>query len=365
MKRKITGILLLAASVLYSAVSGVFAYSGGGAAEVHNYVRTGDIDISLKQYDAEGEVFRDGYVWTPGDHIDNVVQVENEAKDCWIRLKAQYDDVITVSGISKQWIYRAPYWYYTEILNEKEKVIFSKQFYFSEKATGETEGKEDFVEMTAEAIQAIHFTPDFEAEEPWGDQTAELCVHVKDGNEEEREKPYENLTLCMEKEAGCLVAAPNDFFVNLSELMPGDIQSDSVTVNNIFNRSTELFFRVEDSADMTEAQRDLLEQLGLTIYKNEETIYKGDLRSLELRNEISLGIWKSGEQGIIRYEISMPEELKNEYAVRDAKINWIFRTVLEEDTPKTGDREWTAAYLAVALLSGVIGIWLVFRREER
>lgn len=359
MKKKITGILLLAASILYSAVGVTFAYTGS-TAEVHNYVRTGDIDIALKQYDKEGNPFSDGVIWTPGDCIENQVFIENQAKSCWIRLQVKNDKEIDIRGISDQWVYREPYWYYTEVLEEKEKAIFSKSLFFSEKATEETSGKESSLDMTAEAIQSANFKPDFLSKMPWGDQTAEVCIHVKDGAEQEKERHYRNLSLKMEGRAGELVAVPEDFFVNLSELMPGDRQSDSVEIHNQFKESAELFFRTADSPEMTEQQKDLLEQLQITIYKNDEIIYEGDLRSVKLQEEISLGIWKSNEKGSIRYEIFMPEELKNEYAVRDAVIHWIFRTNLEEERPKTGDDRWITAYLGLAVLSGALGFWRLF-----
>ena len=41
---------------------------------------------------------------------------------------------------------------------------------------------------------------------------------------------------------------------------------------------------------MTEQQKDLLEQLQITIYKNDEIVYEGNLRSVKLQEEISLGI---------------------------------------------------------------------------
>ena len=117
-------------------------------------------------------------------------------------------------------MYREPYWYYTEVLEEKEKVIFLRVFSFSEKATEETSGRESSLDVTAEAIQSANFRPDFLSKMPWEDQTAEVCIHVKDGTEQEKERYYQNLSLKMEGRAGELVAVPGDFFVNLSELMP-------------------------------------------------------------------------------------------------------------------------------------------------
>lgn len=356
MKRKITGIVLLVSALFYSAVGIVFADTGS-TAEVHNYVRTGDIDISLKQYDKQGKPFTDGLVWIPGDRIENRVEIENQAKSCWIRVKAEKDQVIQIKGISEQWIYREPYWYYTEVLEEHGKATFSESFFFSERVPEKTSGEKDSVEMTAEAIQSAHFIPDFHSESPWGEQTAELCVHVKNGTEQDIKRSYQNLSLTMEERAGELVAVPKDFFVNLSELMPGDRQSDCIEVSNQFKERAELFFRTADSPDMTEQQKELLERLEFWIYKNDELIYEGNVRSMELQKEISLGIWDSNEKGSIRYEIFMPEELKNEYAVRDAEIHWIFRTDLEKEHPKTGDDGWAVAYLALAAISGGFGFW--------
>lgn len=363
MKKKIAGIILLVTSILYSSASGVFARTDSEV-EVQNYIETGDIDISLKQYNSEGEDFKDGQIWTPGDRIADVIRIENQARECWIRVAAKYAEVISLKGISDGWIFREPYWYYTEILLPEEKIIFSDELLFSAEVTEKLSGKTDSVEITAEAVQAANFVPDFKAEAPWGDQAAELCVHMKDGTEVEKTRNYQELRLQMEGEAGRLVAVPDDFFSNLSELMPGDIQSDEIVVYNAFNKEAELFFRTEDAIDMTEQQRELLEQMRLMIYNDDKLIYQGDLRSLKLNKEISLGVWKSGEKGTLKYTISMPADLKNEFAVRDAGICWIFRTDIEEEPPKTGDNNWRNAYLIFALVSGTLGIWMLFSKKK-
>lgn len=363
MKKKAAGIGLLIISLFYSAVSGVFAQENN-IAEVHNRIETGDINIALKQYNPEGTIFKGGQVWTPGDKLEDVICIENQAKECWVRMSVKHDDVISLNGISEQWVFREPYWYYSKTLREGEKIIFSNELLFSEEVTEAVSGKVDSMEVTVEAIQAANFVPDFQGESPWGDQEAELCVHVKEDIELDKTRKYQELLLQMEGEAGKLIAAPDDFFTNLSELMPGDTQSDEITVYNVFNRDAELFFRTEDTEDMTEEQKELLEKLWLTIYNNNKLIYKGDLRSQELNREISLGTWKSGEKGKLKYTISMPAELKNEFAVRDAGIRWIFRTVIEEEPPKTGDDDWSTACFVLAIMSGVMGAWLLFQKKR-
>lgn len=363
MKRKITGIILLMTSLLYTVAGGVFAQEDS-VVSVRNRIETGDIDIALKQYNQEGEIFRDGQVWSPGDYIEDIIQIENRAKECWVRVAVECDDKISLKGISEQWIFREPYWYYSEALHEKENILFSEGLMFPTEVTQAESGKTDGVEIIAEAVQAANFTPDFQQDEPWGEQKAELCVHVKDGNESERTRTYQDLLIQMEGAAGQLIAVPDDFFVNLPEMMPGDIQSDEITVNNTFSKEAELFFQTEDMPDMTEEQRELLEQLRFTVYNNNTLIYEGNLRNQELNKEISLGTWKSGEKGKLRYIISMPAELKNEFAVRNAEIRWIFRTNIEEP-PKTGDSSWTAAYLILAVISGALGAWILFHREKK
>lgn len=362
MRKRIAGIILLITSILYAA-GGVLARDDN-VVEVYNRIETGDIDIALKQYNLEGDIFKDGQVWTPGDRIADVVQIENQAKECWIRVAVKHDEVIALDGISDRWIFREPYWYYSETLHEGEKTIFSDEILFSEEATEAASGETDSMEVTAEAIQAANFVPHFQDKSPWGDREAELCVHTKEGVELEKTRTYRELLLQMEGESGKLIAAPDDFFANLSELMPGDIQSDEITVYNVFNKEAELFFRTEDAPDMTEKQKELLEKIKLTIYNNDELIYDGDLRSQELNKEISLGTWKSGEKGKLKYIISMPAELKNEFAVRDAGIRWIFRTNIEEEPPKTGDDNWSKAYLVLAVISGAMGAWLLFQKKK-
>lgn len=361
MRRKIAGTILLMTSLLYSVAGAVYARTDS-TAEVHNYIETGDINIDLKQYQPNGEEFKAGQIWIPGDRIADVIQIENQAKECWVRVMEHHDEVISIGGVSERWVFREPYWYYTETMKEDEAVIFAEELSFSPNATEETGGKNDCIEITAEAVQAANFAPDFQGESPWGDQEAELCVHVK-ADEKERIRSYRELTLLMEGYAGRLVAAPEDFFSNLSELMPGDTKSDEIIIHNVFNKEAELFFRTEDEPDMTAEQKELLEKLQLSIYNNGKLIYEGDLRSVILNQEISLGTWKSGEKGRLTYSIFMPEELKNAFAVRDAGVCWIFRTNIKE-TPKTGDSDMSGHYLILSVISGMIGAWILLKKRK-
>ncbi len=93
--------------------------------------------------------------------------------------------------------------------------------------------------MTAEAVQAANFTPDFSSESPWGDTEIEQCVHETDNSITEVTKQYTAMSVTYEGAARKLVAAPEDFFRNLQTAMPGDTISDSFQLSSTTATSAE------------------------------------------------------------------------------------------------------------------------------
>ena len=122
--------------------------------------------------------------------------------------------------------------------------------------------------MTAEAVQAANFTPDFSSESPWGDTEIEQCVHETDNSITEVTKQYTAMSVTYEGAARKLVAAPEDFFRNLQTAMPGDTISDSFQLSNTTATSAEFFFHTETPGNLTDEELDLLKQFKLTITQN-------------------------------------------------------------------------------------------------
>ena len=159
--------------------------------------------------------------------------------------------------------------------------------------------------MTAEAVQAANFTPDFNLESPWGDTEIEQCVHETDNSITEVTKQYTAMSVTYEGAARKLVAAPEDFFKNLQTAMPGDTISDSFQLSNTTATSAEFFFHTETPGNLTDEELDLLKQFKLTIIQNGKTLYDGDLQAASLNQEISLGTLETGKNSRVQFTLTV------------------------------------------------------------
>ena len=68
---------------------------------------------------------------------------------------------------------------------------------------------------------------------------------------------------------------------------------------------------------------------------NDKKLYSGDLLAASLNKAVSLGEFSSGEKGNMRFEVTVPAELDNLYALRAADVKWIFSVEEDQETADT------------------------------
>lgn len=366
MKHKIAAALCMSAvtALLISAAASAYRSS---TVRVTSRILTGDIDIDIQQErlseEKEKTDKKDGIIVIPGDIIKDRIMIKNLAETCFIRTKIDFEDAPDsekegrqklreedLRGIGTEWIHRGEYYYYNRPVQTGEEILFLEAISIPDSWTEETPGYETGMQVTAEAVQSIHFTPDYESEAPWGNTEIELCVHKNEGETQRKEKTFQNLTVTMEGAASRLVVMPPDFFQNFKELMPGDEVSDTIKIHNDSEQTAELFFRTEEPEGLTQDQKELLEHLQFRMVKDDEEIYRGNLQSKELNREISLGTYRKGDTSEVKFYISMPAEDQNWFAVRDTMIHWIFYSSLQKEStePKTGDTQNALFYILSA-----------------
>lgn len=239
-----------------------------------------------------------------------------------------------LDGISDAWVKQGEYYYYTKPLKNGESADFFQNVTIPAAWTSKAQDRVLGLTVTAEAVQAANFTPDFNSEAPWGDTEIEQCVHEKDNSITEVTKQYTAMSVTYEGAARNLVAAPEDFFKNLQTAMPGDTISDSFQLSNTTATSAEFFFHTETPGNLTDEELDLLKQFKLTIIQNGKTLYDGDLQAASLNQEISLGTLETGKNSRVQFTLQLPAELKNAYAKRESMVNWIFRVQGAEEPGK-------------------------------
>ena len=372
MKHRIGAAAGFSIMLILLTTGAVMAYRSS-TVRITNRIETGDIDIDILQNgQTEGakKTLADKVI--PGDVVPDEVSIRILDRDFYVRIKVGFADSeekqdeqkwkqldkTALGGIGEGWIEKGDYYYFTEPVRTGEEIPFLKSVSIPESWTEQTMDCETGLDITAEAVQAIHFIPDYRSEEPWGNTKIELCVHKNTGEEQQEEKRYQDLSVTLEGEAARLMVFPADFFSNLKELMPGDEISDSVHIQNHSNQKAELFFRTEEPEGLTEEQKELLAHLEFRMEKDGKELYRGTLQSQELHQEISLGSYEADEESELTFFISMPKEDQNWFAARDTMIHWVFYCDLPEVYgPKTGDVESTGIYLV--MMAGTAGMILL------
>lgn len=361
---------------------------------VTNHIKTGDVNIGISEYEMKNgrEVpYENAKQVFPGDILSKIPRITNYAEPCWVRAKVEFGNSIAeqeglsmenIKGMSEKWLLRGDYYYYNEALDYHETADLFRTVTIPVTWSEDHNAQKLSIKIQAEAIQAANFEPDFSAMSPWGNEEIELCVHEENGISA---CIKEEMTLQVEfnGQAHKLLAVPNNFFHNIKRAMPGDVYQDEILLSNTTKKAAELFFRTE-VVNQTEAQKDLLQKILLRIFMDQKVLYEGNLSAEKLKENISLGIYEPDEAGKLEFEISIPKELNNAYALRDADVNWIFSVCEEEEiseptedssetqktSVKTGDTSpiaFSIMLLGIAGGSLVIGIYLkkkVKKHEE-
>lgn len=320
-------------------ISGTYAYFSDTLV-VTNRIATGDVNISLKEYECSerGEVpYSDPKKVMPGDVISKIPRITNDAQPCWIRVKVLCSDdredleglsYKEIKGISGNWVKRGAYYYYTKILEKFESVDFFDEISIPSQWTEAHASQKLAMTIQADAIQAKNFRPDFTAMSPWGNQEIELCIHERNGKVTCRKENVQ-LSVVFHGKAHKLMSVPDDFFINFKTAMPGDTFRDSAAVSNTTEKEAEIFFRTGTQKQDAE-QRRMLKEMQLMIAMNGKILYTGNLLAENMRENVSLGVFKPGQSGRLDFAVKVPEKWKNAYALKEAAVKWIF-TVNESE----------------------------------
>ena len=329
-------ILYLAGAVSLLATIPAAAATRTYSTEVVNTITTGDISISLEEFELDPEGRRipyvDGKVVIPGQHVDKIVTITNEAQEAWLRAKAEYntDDGLEgmsdrmLGGMSEKWKKCGGYFYYTEPVAGGESVDFFRQVVIPGEWDETCEEKGFSIGVTAQAVQRANLTPDFSSEETWFGIQVEKCIHDSHAIYQV-ESPAEFSILFANGSEG-FIRTGEDFFENFSSMLPGDTLTDTLVVGNHFGETLDFYFYT-DVPEQEEDSRMLLDQLQLTIQSGNTRIYEGSLGAEALREGIRLGDpFRKGDVRELTYTLHMPAELTNGSALQTARVRWIFET---------------------------------------
>ena len=328
---------------------------------VTNYLSTGIVDIELEEYqiqDGKEEAYEDVKDILPGQVISKIPRIHNAGNDCYIRVKLDLEgteESIEAQEIGEKWKEgKDGYLYYTDILKTGDETDLFQSIKIPEDFAQEEESAFQ-LEIHAEGIQSQNFTPDFQADAPWGAVEIQLCK--KEGQYDIssfKKASDQSLNVVYQGESRKLFSNPEDFFVNFPVMLPGDTYQETAILQNTGGNPMKLYFRglAEETAD-----NDLLEQIQLKITTEiggrTETVYEGTLKGDGLEENRLLGEIPADGFGKFHFDLSVPKELDNKYTVLTNRVEWIFSTEPIErlTTVQTGDTRKTGVFL---LAGGVL-----------
>lgn len=180
--------IIIALIIALAGICGAVAASYNNELRVHHHMTSGVVDIALEA--PQGQTDYDIAASIPRQYT-----LTSKGEPCYIRLKASMQPVgqdfaSPLVSMNGDWVKgKDGYWYYPEIVNEGDKLVYKSDFSLPDEPKWQNLVTNDnkvihLVEnIKAEAIQAKHFTPDYDADNPWGDEEIMAYEEIAQGGE--------------------------------------------------------------------------------------------------------------------------------------------------------------------------------------
>jgi len=359
MKKRWIAVMAVLSLLLTVNGAGIYARA---TTSVTNHFDTGIVDITLVEYQlsesGELEGWVDNPMLLPGSRISKIPEVENKGNDCLVRVKLTFENVEGLDagclyGIDEDLIYHEDgYFYLHRILKMGEKFRIFEGLNIPADFSQTNEDKQFKLHIQVDAIQSRNVAADFESSSPWG--TVVIEKQMDEGDHTVRAVADDDLfVLEYQAQAGKLTVNAEDFFSNISTLVPGDEYRDSIRVKNDGSSPMKLYFYAVPFTRST-----LLDDIGLSISTvmngTEKGIYDGSMRAEELSEELLLVTLPAEGEAELNLTVTVPHELDNDDTQLAGAVRWIFSTEeINEDeftAPNTGNNAKIGFLL---MLSGV------------
>lgn len=333
MRKRIYFIIPAMCSVL--TMTPCMAYAGEYTTEVTNSVTLGDVSISLSEYelDEDGKEvpYQNDKQVLPGQTVDKIVRITNNANASWIRVKAEYTSEEGLDSLSDEeltladgdWEKIGDYYYYKKPVAKDESVDFLKRVKIPASWDSTYAEKGFSIILTADAVQEANFTPDWSAGDPWFGTVIETCVHT---SYDPKLAGNQTFSVMFENGADGLVKTEEDFFSNWTSLMPGDTVSGQVALKNNYRRTVTMYFKTETIADDA-----LLKALHLEIKNGDTVLYSGAMDGA-ITEKVKIAFLAMNEEAVLTYTVSVPKELNNSYALSKTQTKWIFSAYMSSSS---------------------------------
>ena len=223
-------------------------------------ISTGAVDIEIKEYDNTKPFDEDGKYVMPGDEIVLIPRVNNLGVDCYLRAKNY--------------------------------------------------GKTVVVHITVEAVQAKNFNGNWDS------------VDIRKSIDRAYDIDYEGeSSIIYDDNTNKHITIDNGFFNKLGNMLPGDSVSESLILLNKSSSKNEYYLSI-DYDNLTEEELKLLQKIRLLIKKQNGDVLVDS--NLENKSKYNLGIYETGKGETFKIEVSIPEDVNNDFSKLYTKIKWDF-----------------------------------------
>lgn len=128
-----------------------------------------------------------------------------------------------------------------------------------------------------------------------------------------------------------------DLFDNFKNVMPGDVLTESIRVQNDNMYRVRIYMRAEGC---TEEDRDFLNQLKLNVKTTKGEIFDAQAdETAQLTDWVPIGVFKQKSKANLNVTLTVPADLDNKYMGRIGTLAWSFMVEIIDDgkNPETGD----------------------------
>lgn len=300
----------------------------------------GAVDIKLTQ-ELEGADSGQPITILPGSEINLKTKLTNKAEPAWVRVKIEYPTVKNDQGLellnddsirlaSDEWQLIGDYYYLNRAMKHKESIDITEKITLPNEWSGGYNGEDCTIAVKAEAIQEKYFKPDFTSDDPWYGAVIETFDSTN-YKPEENKIQNKHFGIIYNGGAEGLLKTEDDFFSNWERLMPGAVMTGKAEICNNMMIPIEIYFnRYAETKNKTK-NSGVLEQIHLVIKNNNKEIFN-DTLDKAISEDIILKKYDAGENSILSYELSIPEDAGNVIAQQEFTDFWTFS--VKEYLPK-------------------------------
>jgi len=324
---------------------------------------TSAVDIEIVEYKENNQPFdKDGTAVMPGDEIILIPRVNNLGIECYLRAKIEYtinNEVFSltdyIEGNYSSWTKNGEYYYYGSILPRGSSIdLFNKVTIPN--LSSKYNDKIVVVHMVVEAIQAKNFDGNWDN------------VKIKKSVNRTYDINYDGeSSIIYEDNTNHHITLDSGFFDKLGNMIPGDSVKETFKLLNNGELESEYYLTI-DYSNLTNEELGLLSKMKLLIKKqNGETIVDSNLGD---KTKHSLGIYPQGKGDLFTIEISLPNNIDNDFSKLFAKVTWKFSydvySEQNEPVPITGDFkiEWSITAFLISAMGFLVVLFLWKRESE-